>query len=625
MKKKIVFPIFIIMIFLIGFQFQYSVHSSGNLYFNEQILIPELDKDYWMPYVSGYPDDTIRPENNISRAEVAVMFYNLIKDENKADYEYRASDFNDVGRSQWYSQSIGCLLYFGILSGYSDGTFRPEDSISRAEFAAISSRFYALNLNGESSFNDIQGHWAYNNITSVFNDGWIFGYPDGTFKPDNKIIRAEAMAIINRILGRDKEEYKDCSALFLDLFEDKWYYTDVLAAYNANSFKLRIYTDPGNYPVDFGELEPIIDKNKRILVPVSCVEKVIHGAISCEIIGDVVTITHKGFEYDKVVKVETGSRNLYVDNVLVVMDTVPAYINGQIYIPIEPIAEALEHFVRRNIRFNELNITYDGIEIYVWNENKDSSVDGLRYAILQGTRREKELSEIYDRAVNDLNLIKDQFSKVPSGYYGRNFTILIMYKIKGYKVRYDEFEKITRVVQFHFGMSYGYGEWEIDDVESFIEGTGNYTDYWFSKQLMALDEKSIRENKTQTYRFSCFRSFHEPFSIRVEILPDGKGTLHFAMCDGPISAWGGDLIEKQKKDLNKEEADKLIKLLNENNYWNLSTSNNDYGFDGSIWMIEGIKDGKYHIVERWTPDEGAIYDLGQYFIELWGGQINQLY
>jgi hypothetical protein len=196
--------------------------------------IPVLDKSGAKGYISGYPDNTVRAENDITRYETAVVFYNLVLDESKASYAQQISKFSDVDAGEWYSEAVGYLVAAEILLGYPDGTFMGDNPITRAEFATIISKFGELNLDGAISFTDVESDdWAYGFITSAFNDGLIKGYPDGTFRPDNNITRAEAVTIINRMLEWDSSDIGDASTGFTDLAIDEWYYNDIVLAVNG--------------------------------------------------------------------------------------------------------------------------------------------------------------------------------------------------------------------------------------------------------------------------------------------------------------------------------------------------------------------------------------------------------
>ena len=194
-----------------------------------------LDKDSRDAYVSGYEDGSIRPEADITRAEVAALFFRILSDEAQMRYTTNANGFSDVSRSDWYNTAVSTLSAMGVINGYPDGTFAPNAKISRAEFATIAAKF-AEATGASVSFNDIAGHWASENIRIAAANNWISGYEDGSFRPDKNITRAEAMAIINRMLGRSVPS-ADALPEGMNTFSDnldasKWYYLDVQLAAN---------------------------------------------------------------------------------------------------------------------------------------------------------------------------------------------------------------------------------------------------------------------------------------------------------------------------------------------------------------------------------------------------------
>ncbi|WP_438348508.1 MucBP domain-containing protein [Paenibacillus sp. FA6] len=199
---------------------------------------PRLEMDDHFNYINGYPDGTIKPENRISREEVAVIFYRLMDDATRSDYLKKISSYGDVESSRWSNKHIATMENAGIITGYQDGTFKPGQQITRAEFAAIASRFDNLNEQENTLFSDIKDHWAAKYIVSAANKGWIKGYPDGQFKPNQYITRAEAMAFINSVLNRKVTVdgiHEDAKA-WPDNTTDKWYYTDVLEATNYHDY-----------------------------------------------------------------------------------------------------------------------------------------------------------------------------------------------------------------------------------------------------------------------------------------------------------------------------------------------------------------------------------------------------
>ncbi|ANS76225.1 hypothetical protein AWM70_17915 [Paenibacillus yonginensis] len=199
---------------------------------------PTLDKENHYNYIFGYPDGMIKPLNNISREEVATIFYRLMDDATRSDYMINDSSFSDVGDTRWSNKAIATMQNAGIITGYLNGSFKPGQAITRAEFAAIASRFDNLDEQDNDSFSDISGHWAEKYIVSAANKGWIKGYPDGTFKPDQYITRAEAMAFINSVLNRKvaEEGISADAKMWPDNTPDKWYYEDVIEATNNHDY-----------------------------------------------------------------------------------------------------------------------------------------------------------------------------------------------------------------------------------------------------------------------------------------------------------------------------------------------------------------------------------------------------
>ena len=170
--------------------------------------IPILEKGEHFNYIMGYKDGTIRPNNNITRAEVATIFFRLFEDSSREYFWKETNDFTDISDTYWASPAISTLTNAGILKGFTDGTFRPNEPVTRAQMATIIARFAKLTDN-KVTFNDIDGHWARESIELAAGNGWINGYEDGTFRPNNNITRAATMAMINRVLERHVENVED--------------------------------------------------------------------------------------------------------------------------------------------------------------------------------------------------------------------------------------------------------------------------------------------------------------------------------------------------------------------------------------------------------------------------------
>lgn len=187
-------------------------------------------------YVIGYTDGTIRPNGNISRAEVATIFFRLLTDDARAEFDSVENNFKDVAAGSWYNRAISTLAKAGILLGDENGNFRPNDSITRAEMATIIARFDKLTETGKT-FTDIKGHWAQEAIEMAATKGWLNGYPDGSFHPNNAITRAETFKMINRVLNRNVVSQKDLLLDDMNVWSDNsdpeaWFYYDVQEATN---------------------------------------------------------------------------------------------------------------------------------------------------------------------------------------------------------------------------------------------------------------------------------------------------------------------------------------------------------------------------------------------------------
>ncbi|MGM9568282.1 MAG: S-layer homology domain-containing protein, partial [Clostridia bacterium] len=200
---------------------------------------PALNTKDHVAYIIGYPDLTVRPGENITRGEVATIFFRLLTDKSRNAYWSQHNAYSDVDASFWYNNAISTLTNAGVLSGYPDGTFRPDEPISRAEFASIAARFSKTVYNGRSSFSDVGGsHWASRFISLAEYLGWISGYPDGTFRPDQTINRAEAMTLVNRVLEREvkAENMLQDMQVWPDNQPGDWHYEAVQEATNSHEY-----------------------------------------------------------------------------------------------------------------------------------------------------------------------------------------------------------------------------------------------------------------------------------------------------------------------------------------------------------------------------------------------------
>ena len=223
----------------------WSYRSGGGGGRKPTVDIPDdvptgLNGDDHFAYIVGYPDGNVNPGGNITRAEVATIFFRLLTEDVRTANSTQSNSLSDVSRGQWFNHAISTLSSMGIVKGNPDGTFDPDAPITRAEFAAIAARFDDKNTNNTSNFSDIASHWAKDEIGVAANKGWINGYPDSTFRPDQYITRAEAMTLVNRVLNRLPEKSED---LLDDMIKwpdnadaSVWYYLAVQEATNSHDY-----------------------------------------------------------------------------------------------------------------------------------------------------------------------------------------------------------------------------------------------------------------------------------------------------------------------------------------------------------------------------------------------------
>ena len=202
-----------------------------------------LNGDDHYAYIVGYPNGNVEPNGNITRAEVATIFFRLLTEKVRTANSTQSNSLSDVTRGQWFNHAVSTLSSMGIVKGHNDGTFAPNAPITRAEFAAIAARFDDKNTDTSSKFTDIASHWAKNEIGIAANKGWINGYPDGTFRPNQYITRAEAMTLVNRVLNRLPENSSDLLNSMIKWPDNSdasaWYYLAVQEATNSHYYKTK--------------------------------------------------------------------------------------------------------------------------------------------------------------------------------------------------------------------------------------------------------------------------------------------------------------------------------------------------------------------------------------------------
>ncbi|MGM9565859.1 S-layer homology domain-containing protein [Evtepia sp.] len=236
---------------------------------------PVLNTEDHYGYIIGYPVDyytgektndqtrmPVKPEGNITRAEVATIFFRMLTDESRTEFWSQTSSYSDVEADDWFNNAICTLSKAGILSGYEDGSFHPNGKITRAEFATIASRFFEYaDENIENPFSDVEeGAWYYKYIMAASEMGLINGYPDGTFGPEKLITRAEAVTIVNRTLDRhpDQDHFLKDMLVWVDNMDtSKWYYEAMQEATNSHEYEMK--GSGGNKYENWTKMLPIRD------------------------------------------------------------------------------------------------------------------------------------------------------------------------------------------------------------------------------------------------------------------------------------------------------------------------------------------------------------------------------
>ncbi|MDO4516189.1 MAG: S-layer homology domain-containing protein [Bacillota bacterium] len=221
----------------------------------------DLNRTDHFAYIIGRPDGLVYPQDQITRGEVATIFFRMLTDETRDALWATTNPYTDVPSTMWCNNAISTLSHGGILKGYTDGSFQANGPITRAEFATMAVRFFEVSYNGPDQFSDISGHWARDYINSAAATGLIQGFEDGTFRPSQAITRAEAITIVNRVLERhpDKEHLLDDMIKWPDNSNpNAWYYADVQEATNGHDYEFK-YNDANEVYEVWTQLQPVRD------------------------------------------------------------------------------------------------------------------------------------------------------------------------------------------------------------------------------------------------------------------------------------------------------------------------------------------------------------------------------
>lgn len=362
----------------------------------------------------------------------------------------------------------------------------------------------------------------------------------------------------------------------------------------AEYFPFRINRRHNN--VKFGTYQPYFDENGRTMVPLCHSHEILQGNMTWSIKGDNITFYQPGWEYSNTVTIQIGSNILIKNGELIEMDTVPVIRNNEIYFPLRAVAEALDHYVDYYEELREIEVIYESAQIYLWNEYEDSSLEGMRYYICQNPKEDKKYEELKENGSSDFDALYKLLAS-----FTDPINMIQFYQIKGHKISKEIDSKIDALSPYK-----SWSDILVTPLEPIIQEFGEFTNEWYSKQIMALGGKDLKQYEGECYRFTCIPPFWEPVMLTVKVNSDGSGTLHFSMCNNPINVFEGDLLKEEKKELTKKQVDDFLETLKQTDFWNLPKEDDFMVMDGTQLVIEGVKNGQYHILDRCIQQENSV-------------------
>lgn len=224
-----------------GIKWSFSIKLDADKLILYPIMDIGLNYTDHFAYMVGYKDGNVRPNANITRAEVAALIYRLMTPETRAKYQSTTSTLKDVNASKWFNEEVCTLVKAGVISGYSDGYFRPYANVTRAEFSTMIARMFSVSYVGNNMFKDINGHWAAQYLNILAKLGILQGDANSNANPDDLLTRAQTAAILNRLVGRNStnssmNSCKDPITNWPDISNSDWFYADILEATNAHNY-----------------------------------------------------------------------------------------------------------------------------------------------------------------------------------------------------------------------------------------------------------------------------------------------------------------------------------------------------------------------------------------------------
>lgn len=246
----------------LGYQVGGGGGGGGTIIPDDEPPKAELNETDHYAYIIGRKDGLVHPEANITRGEVATIYFRMLTDESRNELWSQSNPYTDVQPDTWCNAAVSTMTRAGVIQGFSDGTFRPYAPITRAQFATIAVRFFEVVYSGDDKFTDIADHWAKDYINKAAEAALINGFSDGTFRPNQNITRAQAMAIFNRVLGRAPEKDHLLPGEMItwpdNMDKNAWYYANMQEATNSHEYRVEYDADGEPYEV-WTKLLPVRD------------------------------------------------------------------------------------------------------------------------------------------------------------------------------------------------------------------------------------------------------------------------------------------------------------------------------------------------------------------------------
>ena len=361
--------------------------------------------------------------------------------------------------------------------------------------------------------------------------------------------------------------------------------------------------------------QPYINEQDRTMVPVNELDKMFTTIISVSVSEPDITVVKELLGQKTNVVLQIGSDVLYCNGEPVQMDTTPVSIDGTIYVPLKFIGDALDFFVHWAEGTNMVTVEAQIAQIFIWNESESTDPAGIRYS-MQPTSQIllPTVEEMQQNPIDEETLQQQLLTLPPESFVG----ITVLYHISSHKVPADLVTALRYLITDELNLRWNYREYCLDEIPPIINSFDDFMNGWFSEQLCALGVGPLYDSTEEVYRFTYIHAFGEPYTIEVTLQQDGTGTLHYAVGDEPASSSSVIILEGDIL-LTQEQVKLLQDALTEADFWNLPDEIEQRGLDGSEWILEGVKDGTYHAVDRWAPlQEDPVYTIGKLFMEFAG-------